>query len=187
MPPANIVRGAAERRSSGPWCVRRRSRCDATPGWCCGSTGAMMPAVNMARDAALLEQGPPRRDGRDPEVVHVLRPPGCTLGHAQDPARELDLERLRANGVTWAVRPTGGRAIWHDEEWTFSLVTPLTPEGLARRHRSPTNAPHACWRMHCRTSVSRLDSPGHRAAWVPRRARRGPRRHASPRPLAMSW
>ena len=87
-------------------------------------------AVNMTRDAALLERA---RHGATDVILRLFTfsPPGITLGHAQDPARELDLERLRTAGVTWAVRPTGGRAIWHDEEWTFSLVTPLNPEGWA--------------------------------------------------------
>jgi lipoate-protein ligase A len=43
----------------------------------------------------------------------------------------LDLSRLERDGVRWATRPTGGRAIWHEDEWTFSLVTTLTADGWA--------------------------------------------------------
>jgi lipoate-protein ligase A len=54
--------------------------------------------------------------------LFTFDPPGITLGRAQDPARELDLAALASEDIRWAVRPTGGRAIWHEEEWTFSLV-----------------------------------------------------------------
>ncbi|MFM7232817.1 MAG: biotin/lipoate A/B protein ligase family protein [bacterium] len=90
------------------------------------------PDLNMARDAALLDAC---EAGRVGVVLRLFRfsPPGITLGRAQVPERELDLARVSADGVPWAVRPTGGRAIWHDEEWTFSLVTPLSSTGWAER------------------------------------------------------
>ncbi|HVP15164.1 MAG TPA: hypothetical protein VMS88_06445 [Terriglobales bacterium] len=77
----------------------------------------------MRRDVALLAAA---ERGAEP-VLRLFRfaPPGITLGRAQRPERELDLERCRAAGVSWAVRPTGGRAIYHDEEWTYSLAAPL--------------------------------------------------------------
>jgi lipoate-protein ligase A len=88
--------------------------------WCDGAHGA---AENMRRDAALLAAA-----GRGVEpVLRLFRfdPPGITLGRAQSSERELDLERCRRAGVSWAVRPTGGRAIYHDQEWTYSLAAPL--------------------------------------------------------------
>jgi len=88
--------------------------------WC---DGGHDPAENMRRDAALLEAA---AAGAAP-VMRLFRfePAGITLGRAQDPARELDLGRCRADRVGWAVRPTGGRAIFHDQEWTYSLAAPL--------------------------------------------------------------
>src|SRR5262245_43386014 len=93
--------------------------------------GAHDAATNMARDAALLAQA---TSGRLRETVlrlFTFAPPGITLGRAQDPARELDLVALARAGVRWAVRPTGGRAIWHEDEWTFSLATRLGRGGWA--------------------------------------------------------
>ncbi len=85
--------------------------------------GAHDPAENMRRDAALLAAA---EAGAEPVLrLFGFRPAGITLGRAQDPARELDLERCRRDGVPWAVRPTGGRAIFHDEEWTYALASPL--------------------------------------------------------------
>jgi len=86
--------------------------------------------ANMARDATLLERA---AGGADDTVLRLFgfAPPGITLGRSQDPTRELELERLERAGVRWARRPTGGRAIWHDEEWTFSLATRLGSGGWA--------------------------------------------------------
>jgi lipoate-protein ligase A len=81
----------------------------------------------MRRDAALLAAAE-RTPGEPFEAVlrvFAFAPPGITLGHAQDPARELDLARCERDGVRWAVRPTGGRAIFHADEWTYSLTARL--------------------------------------------------------------
>ncbi len=92
--------------------------------------GAHDAPENMARDAAMLERC---AAGAREVVVRLFtfEPAGITLGRAQDPAHELDLARVAADGLQVAVRPTGGRAILHAEEWTFSLVTPLDPSGWA--------------------------------------------------------
>lgn len=88
--------------------------------WCDGAHAA---AENMTRDAALLAAA---EQGAEP-VLRLFRfePAGITLGFSQDPERELDLGRCRRDGIGWAVRPTGGRAILHAEEWTYSLAAPL--------------------------------------------------------------
>ena len=93
--------------------------------------GAHDPAENMRRDETLLHsftQCAHQRDGAPrPPVLRLFGfwPHGITLGHAQSPERVLDLERCRADGVPWAVRPTGGRAVFHAEEWTYSLTAAL--------------------------------------------------------------
>ena len=93
--------------------------------------GAHDAPANMARDQELLERASSRALGETVLRLFTFSPPGITLGRAQDPARELDLAALAREGIRWAVRPTGGRAIWHEEEWTFSLVTRLGPGGWA--------------------------------------------------------
>lgn len=88
--------------------------------WC---DGAHDPAAAMARDAALLAAA---EAGAEPVLrLHRFAPHGITLGYAQDPAAELDLGRCARDGVPWARRPTGGRAIFHAEEWTYALAAPL--------------------------------------------------------------
>jgi lipoate-protein ligase A len=51
------------------------------------------------------------------------QPPCLSLGYGQD-AHEADLERCRANGWDIVRRPTGGRAILHIDELTYSVVVP---------------------------------------------------------------
>ncbi len=88
--------------------------------WCDGAHDA---ATDMARDAALLARA---ESGAEP-VLRLFRfdPPGITLGASQRPERELDLAACARDGVGWAIRPTGGRAIFHAEEWTYALASPL--------------------------------------------------------------
>ncbi len=89
--------------------------------------GAHDPAENMRRDACLLAAA---ERGAEP-VLRLFRfaPPGITLGMNQAPGSELDLARCEADGVPWAVRPTGGRAIFHAEEWTYALTASLADAG----------------------------------------------------------
>jgi lipoate-protein ligase A len=88
--------------------------------WC---DGAHDPTENMRRDAALLAAA---ESGAEPVLrLFAFAPPGITLGMNQDPGRELDLERCAADRVPWAVRPTGGRAIFHQQDWSYALAAPL--------------------------------------------------------------
>jgi lipoate-protein ligase A len=51
--------------------------------------------------------------------------PGClSLGYAQ-PYADIDLIRLRKRGWDAVRRPTGGRAILHTDELTYSIVAPI--------------------------------------------------------------
>jgi lipoate-protein ligase A len=81
------------------------------------------PVENMRRDAALLAAA----EAGAPPVLRLFgfRPHGITLGRLQRAEQALDLSRCTADGVPWAQRPTGGRAIFHAKEWTFSLAAPL--------------------------------------------------------------
>jgi lipoate-protein ligase A len=85
--------------------------------------GSQDPAENMRRDRALLAAA---EVGAEPVLrLFAFEPHGITLGAREDAERTLDLERCRADAVPWAVRPTGGRAIFHAEEWTYSLAAPI--------------------------------------------------------------
>jgi len=75
----------------------------------------------MARDAQRLETG-----SASPSLLwYAWDTPTISLGRLQDPGRALDLERCARDGVPRVVRPTGGRAVFHVDEWTYGAVVPL--------------------------------------------------------------
>jgi lipoate-protein ligase A len=80
-------------------------------------------AWNMAVDEAILEH-----IGRG-ESLPTLRlyawTPAClSLGHAQ-PFADVDRSRLKERGWEVVRRATGGRAILHTDELTYSVIAPL--------------------------------------------------------------
>ena len=75
----------------------------------------------MAIDEALAEAV---GEGRSPQVIRLygFSPPTLSLGRFQ-PVRGLcSLEALAADGVTLVRRPTGGHAVLHDGECTYSVI-----------------------------------------------------------------
>ncbi|NTW52930.1 MAG: lipoate--protein ligase family protein [Chlorobiaceae bacterium] len=69
-------------------------------------------------------------------------PSAVSLGRNQDPG-EIDTERCRADGVDVVVRPTGGRAVFHADELTYSFFaeTPVSNEVIYRMvHEAIGNA-----------------------------------------------
>jgi len=72
---------------------------------------------NMAADLYLLERG----TGVAVRFYSWARP-SITLGYMQAAGRELNLEAVRAGGAGWVRRPTGGRAILHDGDLTYSCA-----------------------------------------------------------------
>jgi len=86
-------------------------------------------AWNMAVDETILEACGYR------ESVPTLRlyawtPPCLSLGYAQ-PVTDVDLARLAAHGWDLVRRPTGGRAVLHTDELTYSVIGPLDEPHLA--------------------------------------------------------
>ena len=78
----------------------------------------------MAVDEAILEaveQGMALPSLR----LYAWAPPCLSLGYAQ-PSMDIDFSRLSTMGWDWVRRPTGGRAILHTDELTYSLVAPLS-------------------------------------------------------------
>lgn len=84
-------------------------------------TGFRDGASNMAVDESLLRGV---IAGTTPPTVRVFgwRPPTVSTGYSQDLRRELDLEACGRAGVGVVRRPTGGRAVLHAGELTYSVV-----------------------------------------------------------------
>jgi len=75
----------------------------------------------MAIDEAILRA---RADGAVPPTLRLYtwRPPAVSLGRFQELDERIDLEAIRARGYDLVRRPTGGRAILHRDEITYSVV-----------------------------------------------------------------
>lgn len=77
-------------------------------------------AFNMAVDRALMESV---RGGHGPVLRFYRWSPAClSLGRNQPADGCYDREALRARGIDVVRRPTGGRAVLHDRELTYSVV-----------------------------------------------------------------
>jgi lipoate-protein ligase A len=92
--------------------------------WRFVDTGTRDAASNMALDEALLVM---HEAGATPPTLRVYGwcQPTLSLGYAQNVQQEVDLAACHAQGVAVIRRPTGGRAVLHDQEVTYSVVMPL--------------------------------------------------------------
>jgi lipoyl(octanoyl) transferase len=84
-------------------------------------TEAMSPAMNMAVDEAILQL---HSEGKVPPTVrfYTWNPATLSIGYFQKVAKEINMEALRERGLGFVRRPTGGRAVLHDQELTYSVV-----------------------------------------------------------------
>jgi lipoate-protein ligase A len=79
-------------------------------------------AWNMAVDEAILEAA--GRGASLPTLRLYAWEPAClSLGYAQ-PYKDVDVDRLEANGWEVVRRATGGRAILHTDDLTYSVTAP---------------------------------------------------------------
>jgi lipoyl(octanoyl) transferase len=98
--------------------------------------GAGPGARNMALDRAMLAG---RAAGSSPPTLRLYRweRPTLTLGRFQA-LNDADLDLARSSGVDVVRRPTGGRAVLHDDEVTYSVVAALAdgvPRGTVASYR----------------------------------------------------
>lgn len=83
----------------------------------------------MAVDEALLEEVGVHRS--PPTLrLYAWSPPALSLGAHQDAAAVVNHSALDAAGVDLVRRPTGGRAVLHDAEVTYSVTLPLDDPSL---------------------------------------------------------
>jgi lipoate-protein ligase A len=92
-------------------------------------SGTATGAWNMAVDEAILEAA---TRGNVPPTLRLYDwDPAClSLGYAQ-PVSDVDHDRLNAHGWDLVRRPTGGRAILHTDELTYSVCGPDTEPVLS--------------------------------------------------------
>jgi lipoate-protein ligase A len=86
-------------------------------------TGANAAAKNMAIDRAVLVAN---SEGKVPPTVRFYEwiPPAISIGYFQNLTEEIDLEVCNKHGVDYVRRITGGGAVFHEDELTYSIVIP---------------------------------------------------------------
>src|SRR5712691_2682386 len=85
--------------------------------------GALDGATNMAIDAALLDEVDSSAETRTIVRFYRWRQPTISLGRNQKIEKAVDVEYCKANGIDIVYRPTGGRAVLHDDELTYAVIS----------------------------------------------------------------
>ena len=102
-------------------------------------TGTNDAYANMAVDEALLKycQIPVLR-------VYQWKPSAISIGYNQDIQKEINVEYCKKNNVGIVRRITGGKAIFHDKEITYSFILPedlnLLPKEINESYKEIANA-----------------------------------------------
>lgn len=85
------------------------------------NTGTQSALLNMAIDESILLHHI-RKEAPPTLRVFQWQRPSISLGRFQDENREIELARCQEEGVEVVRRPTGGRAVYHRDEFTYSIV-----------------------------------------------------------------
>jgi len=94
-----------------------------TEEWRLLKTGYNTAYKNMAIDWAVLTAN---SEGKVPPTVRFYgwKPRAISIGYFQSLAEEIDLDICSKLGVDYVRRITGGGAVFHDKELTYSIVIP---------------------------------------------------------------
>ncbi|MBS4191264.1 lipoate--protein ligase family protein [Bacillus sp. FJAT-49705] len=101
-------------------------------------TGAGSPSFNMALDEALLDWN---SEGKIPPTIRFYgwNPATLSIGYFQKVDKEIDMEAVKANGLGFVRRPTGGRGVLHEHELTYSVIVseehPDMPKTVTEAYR----------------------------------------------------
>jgi lipoate-protein ligase A len=99
-------------------------------------TGYNPAALNMAIDEALIEN-----IGEAPVLrIYGWRPAAISVGYFQSIKEEVDLEKCSQLGVDVVRRLTGGGAVLHEFELTYSFITKQYPQNIMESCRWICNA-----------------------------------------------
>jgi lipoyl(octanoyl) transferase len=84
-------------------------------------TGVASPAMNMAIDEAILTI---HSKGKSLPTLrfYTWNPATLSIGYFQKAKQELDFDQINRYGLGFVRRPTGGRAVLHDKELTYSVI-----------------------------------------------------------------
>jgi lipoate-protein ligase A len=94
-------------------------------------TGYNTAALNMAIDEALIEN-----IGQVPILrIYGWHPPAVSIGYFQSIKEEVDLKKCNEIGIDVVRRLTGGGAVLHEFELTYSFITKQYPRNIMESYR----------------------------------------------------
>jgi lipoate-protein ligase A len=88
-------------------------------------------ATNMAIDEAILHAV---SENKAPPTIRFYgwQPAALSLGYFQSVHKSTNIDALRARGFDLVRRPTGGRAVFHQHELTYSIIVPESDPDIPR-------------------------------------------------------
>lgn len=112
---------------------------------------------NMAADEAILESV---SASKSPPTLrfYAWKPPAVSIGYFQSLREEVDTDACFKNNVDIVRRMTGGGAVYHDKEFTYSYIAPedTVPNNILKSYE-----------MICGGLIEGLKSLGIRAQFAP--------------------
>ena len=106
--------------------------------WYFLNSGEGSPAFNMALDEALLNW---QSEKLIPPTLrfYTWKPSTLSVGYFQKVKEKINLDGVRKHGLGLVRRLTGGRAVLHDQELTYSVVVsedhPMMPKTVTEAYR----------------------------------------------------
>ena len=101
-------------------------------------TPPMSPEMNMAIDEAILTLH--SQEKVPPTVRFYTRNPATlSIGYSQTMEKEINIDEVKRLGLGLVRRPTGGRAVLHDAELTYSVIVsedhPQMPKSVTEAYK----------------------------------------------------
>jgi len=102
-------------------------------------TGFNKAALNMGIDESILRHV---SEGKSLQTIRFYgwSPPAVSIGYFQSLEEEVDLEACKKYGVDCVRRITGGGAVYHDRELTYSFIAPedntIVPKDIMESYKT---------------------------------------------------
>lgn len=89
--------------------------------WAFIDSGNCSPSYNMAMDEMLMRW---HSTGRIPPVIRFYgwNPATLSIGYFQQSSKEISMLKVKEAGIGFVRRATGGRAVLHEHELTYSVI-----------------------------------------------------------------
>lgn len=89
--------------------------------WYFINSGPCSPSYNMALDEALLDL---HSTGEIPPVIRFYEwnPATLSIGYFQSAEKDVNIQAIKEQNLGFVRRPTGGRAVLHESELTYSII-----------------------------------------------------------------